>query len=74
MPKQVVATLMRGEKVTPEEVSDVSLIFCGIVGYKELELQLPPVKTHNMLLRLFKKLDRIVTKYELYKVETVADE
>ena len=65
---------MRGEKVEPRDISDVSIVFCGIVGFKDLESQLMPEKIHNLLMRLFKKLDRIVIKYDLYKVENIADE
>lgn len=65
---------MKCEDVEPEEIPDVTVVFCGVVDYASLSRTMAPQKVHSMLQRLFKKLDNLVGECQMYKVETVGDE
>ena len=41
------------------------------LGFTDISGSLPPEKVMDMLDRLYTKLDNLVDKYELFKVETI---
>ena len=73
LPRHVVDALKAGRKVEPETHDSVTIFFSDIVGFTDLSAQLEPRQVMDMLDRLYSKLDALVIKYGLFKVETIGD-
>ncbi len=56
-PALVLETLARGDKVAPEPKAMVTMLFCYIVGFTELSVEMPANLVGNLLDRLFDRLD-----------------
>lgn len=72
-PPHIADILKRGEKVKPEHRAEVTLFFSDIVGFTDISATLSPAKVSDMLDRLYTAFDRLVDKYDLFKVETIGD-
>ena len=72
-PSYVLEALRKGEPIPYREHPSVTVFFSDIVGFTTISSSLQPVSVMDMLNRLYKGFDELVVKYDLYKVETVAD-
>ena len=73
-PPAVVDKLRRGEKVSPEMFSNVSIMFADIVGWTTIANKCSPLQAHNLLDNLYSTIDFCLSHFlRLYKVETIGD-
>ncbi|CAB9526418.1 Receptor-type guanylate cyclase gcy [Seminavis robusta] len=72
-PKHVAQALKDGKRVKATHKDCVTIFFSDIVGFTDISSTLPPAKVAGMLHRLYKKLDRLSIKHDIYKVETIGD-
>lgn len=72
-PPHIADILKRGDKVEPEHRPEVTLFFSDIVGFTDISGTLSPAKVSDMLDRLYTAFDKLVDKYDLFKVETIGD-
>jgi class 3 adenylate cyclase len=57
-----------------ETLSNVCIIFAGIVGFSQILLELRPIKAMDMLQELFSRFDALCDKHDIQKLETIGDE
>jgi len=72
-PAHIADALKEGKKVDPEQHDCVTIFFSDIVGFTNISQNLQPMQVMNMLDRLYRKLDRLAKKHEVFKVETIGD-
>ncbi len=72
-PPYILEALRRGEPIPYREHPSVTVFFSDIVGYTTISSSLRPVNVMEMLNRLYIGFDELVIRYDLYKIETVAD-
>eukprot|EP00730_Choanoeca_flexa_P005203 TRINITY_DN11901_c0_g6_i1.p1 TRINITY_DN11901_c0_g6~~TRINITY_DN11901_c0_g6_i1.p1 ORF type:complete len:479 (+),score=123.04 TRINITY_DN11901_c0_g6_i1:41-1438(+) len=72
-PKHVAEALKAGKKVEPQHYDSVTIFFSDIVGFTDISGSLPPEEVMDMLDRLYTRLDGLVDRYDLFKVETIGD-
>ena len=72
-PPYILEALRKGEPIPYREHPSVTVFFSDIVGFTTISSSLQPVNVMEMLNRLYRGFDELVIKYDLYKVETVAD-
>jgi len=74
-PLDVIDRLKREEAVLPTMFSNVSIMFCDIVGFTELASSCTPMQTHIFLDEIFLAFDTILASFpKLYKVESIGGE
>ncbi len=56
-----------------EDAKGVSIIFCDIVGFSKISLEVPPIMIMDMLQHLFHLYDIICKKHRMMKLETIGD-
>ncbi|XP_055342426.1 atrial natriuretic peptide receptor 1-like [Paramacrobiotus metropolitanus] len=74
LPRVVAQALNSGKEVQPEMFASTSVFFSRLEGYEEVirKTQVPVAATH-ILNHLYVTCDKIIERYDVYKVETVAD-
>ncbi len=72
MPKRAIAKLRRGQTVL-EKFNLVTIFFSDIVGFTSMAGNMRPIQVMKMLNELYTKLDKLVEKHQVYKVETIGD-
>eukprot|EP00730_Choanoeca_flexa_P005201 TRINITY_DN11901_c0_g3_i3.p1 TRINITY_DN11901_c0_g3~~TRINITY_DN11901_c0_g3_i3.p1 ORF type:complete len:1077 (+),score=229.75 TRINITY_DN11901_c0_g3_i3:283-3513(+) len=72
-PEHIAEALKAGRKIEAEHHPMVTVFFSDIVGFTDISSSQPAEKVMDMLDRLYTKLDNLVDKHNLFKVETIGD-
>lgn len=73
LPPNMAQALKEGRPVEPEHHESCSIFFSDVVGFTAISSLLKPSGVVNMLGRLYTAFEALVTKYDLYKIETIGD-
>lgn len=69
----IAESLSRGEAISPEHYSCVTIFFSDIVGFTSLCATSTPLEVVNFLNDLYTTFDKIIDELQVYKVETIGD-
>ena len=72
-PKHIADALKAGQKVEPEQHEEVTVVFSEIINFAEILSSTSPMQVSNLLDRLYMAFDKVATKHNVFKVETVGD-
>ncbi|XP_078576323.1 atrial natriuretic peptide receptor 1-like isoform X1 [Branchiostoma floridae x Branchiostoma japonicum] len=73
LPQAVAEDLRQGRSVEAETYDRVTIYFSDIVGFTGLVESMKPVEVVDLLNDLYTLWDKIISRYNVYKVETIGD-
>jgi class 3 adenylate cyclase len=73
LPNAIVERLKNGEKTIADDVAEVTVLFCGIVGFTEFSARLSAAEVVRRLNEVFLQFDTLVEKHGLEKIKTIGD-
>jgi class 3 adenylate cyclase len=73
LPTSVSKQLLNGNKVAPQYYESATVLFMDVVGFDTITSQIHPLETVSLLNDLYRTVDKVIEKYDVYKVETVGD-
>ncbi|KAJ3369356.1 hypothetical protein HDU91_007277 [Kappamyces sp. JEL0680] len=73
LPPSVSRQLLNGHRVAPQSYKSATVFFMDVVGFTTLSAQVSPIEVVSLLNSLYSIIDRVIEKYEVYKVETIGD-
>lgn len=73
LPTFVATQLINGKKVDACEYAEATVMFSDVPNFQSIVVRCKPRQIVKLLNNLFTKLDRLVERHNVYKVETVAD-
>jgi class 3 adenylate cyclase len=73
LPKHAYLALRQGREVVPRDYSCVTIFFCDIVTFTSIASLLSPAQVSRLLHDLWTKIDALLIKYSIFKIETAGD-
>lgn len=73
MPSHIVQRLLSGENCISESHQSVTILFSDIVGWTNIAESIPTSAVITLLNELFSAFDGLLSKFGVYKVETIGD-
>ena len=73
LPRSVYYQMKQGKTVAPESFDMVSMFFSDLVGFTALAAGATPMQIVALLNELYSMFDRIIERYDVYKVATIGD-
>jgi class 3 adenylate cyclase len=73
LPRHAYLALRRGQEVIPRDYSSVTIFFCDIVTFTSIAAVLSPAQVSRLLRDLWTKIDVLLIKYCVQKIETAGD-
>ncbi|XP_031572375.1 atrial natriuretic peptide receptor 1-like [Actinia tenebrosa] len=73
MPRSVADQLKTGLQMKAESYEHVTVFFSEILGFAEIAEQSSPIELINLLNDLYSLYDTVISRYHVFKVETMCD-
>lgn len=73
LPPDIARQMKEGKEIEPQHFDSCSIFFSDVVGFTTISSFLSPSGVVDMLARLYNAFEGLVTKYDLFKVETIGD-
>ncbi len=73
LPNAIVERLKNGEKTIADDIDEVTVLFCDLVGFTEFSTNLTAAEVVNRLNEIFLRFDTLVEKHGLEKIKTIGD-
>jgi atrial natriuretic peptide receptor A len=73
LPPFIASELKLGKHIAPESFDSVTICFSDVIGFKEETNAASPEQAVDLLNDVYAAIDTIIANYDVYKVETIAD-
>lgn len=73
LPKTVAERLKKNSKVESEYFKTSTVMFTSIVNFVQMSIEYSPLELIDLLNVLYSSIDEKISKYDVYKVETIND-
>jgi class 3 adenylate cyclase len=73
LPGPIAERLKRGEQAIADDLDDVTVLFCDLVGFTEFSARRSASAVVGRLNEIFQAFDRIVEQHGLEKIKTIGD-
>ena len=72
-PDSVLNRMLSGETFIAERCSDVSILFCDLVGFTAMSRQTDPAGLVRLLNDLYSDMDHVAARHRVEKIKTIGD-
>lgn len=73
LPNAIVERLKNGEKTIADDIDEVTVLFCDLVGFTEFSTNLTAAEVVRRLDEIFLRFDTLVENHGLEKIKTIGD-
>ena len=73
LPEPIISRLTGGERVIADQLDEVTIVFCDLVGFTEIAARTSPPQLVNNLNHLFSAFDALTRWLEIEKIKTIGD-